>query len=278
MANDIPFVSRPLPASPVDSPSLWFVFRGTRLLVDMRVEPHVVPRVLSPADIGVSLERQQYLGGLGDAHCLAGEVDEAADPPPGYAFYGLRRLHDRMPAVQFQVAVRAVQLVAWDRDNQYCGRCQTPLELKAGERAKLCPACGLTRYPRISPAIIVAVHRDDRLLLARALRHPAGFYSVLAGFVEPGESLEDAVRREVREEVGVAVDDIRYFGSQPWPFPDSLMLAFTARYAGGELELEASEIAEAGWYAASELPATIPPPISIARALIDDFARRNGRY
>ena len=138
------------------------------------------------------------------------------------------------------------------------------------ERAKLCPACGLTTYPRISPAIIVAVTKGDTLLLARGHRHPPGFYSVLAGFVEPGETLEETVRREVREEVSLEVDDIRYFGSQPWPFPDSLMVAFTASYASGEITLEELEIADAGWYTAANLP-LVPPPISIARSLIDAF-------
>lgn len=138
------------------------------------------------------------------------------------------------------------------------------------ERAKECPDCGLLSYPRISPAIIVLVMKEDRLLLARAHRHPPGFYSVLAGFVEPGENLEEAVAREIREEVGIEVEDICYFGSQPWPFPDSLMIAFTCRYSSGDITLEEDELQDAGWFSPSDLP-PIPPKISIARQLIDWF-------
>jgi NAD+ diphosphatase len=132
----------------------------------------------------------------------------------------------------------------------------------------------LTNYPRLAPAVIVAVERDDQLLLANNARFPRGFYSVLAGFVEAGESLEQTVAREIKEEVGITVSDIRYFGSQPWPFPHSLMIAFQAKYADGEFVLEEAEIADAGWFSADNLP-QLPPPLSIARRLIDDFVRRN---
>ena len=125
-------------------------------------------------------------------------------------------------------------------------------------------------YPRISPAVIVAVVRDKRILLARSTRFTSSFHSVLAGFVETGETLEDAVRREIFEEVGIQVRNIRYFGSQPWPFPDSLMVAFTAEYAGGEITLDDNEIVTADWYSAAELP-RVPGKISIARRLIDWF-------
>jgi NAD+ diphosphatase len=141
------------------------------------------------------------------------------------------------------------------------------------ERAKICPKCGLVAYPRLSPAVIVAVLRDNCILLAHSHRFPAKFYSVLAGFVEPGETLEECVEREVYEEVGIRVRAIRYFGSQPWPFPDSLMIAFTANYAGGEIRIDHSEIADANWFSANDLP-HIPPKISIARQLIDWFLEK----
>jgi NAD+ diphosphatase len=146
------------------------------------------------------------------------------------------------------------------------------------ERAKQCSVCSHTTYPRLAPAIIVSVERQtdsgSELLLAHNRRHTEGMYSVLAGFVEPGESLEECVRREVCEEVGLEVQNIDYFGSQPWPFPNSLMIAFTAEYAGGEIVLEDEELAEAGWYRPDNLP-RVPPPISIARQLIDAFVSRN---
>jgi NAD+ diphosphatase len=277
--SDMPsFVSRTSPRRAVKGPVWWFAFRDNRLLVQSSADglETLPPFAMTLDSLGLEPTGVLYLGELGDAHCFAAGLEADTDPPPGYDYAGLRQLFDRLPQDLFAVAVRAIQLIAWDRDNRFCGRCGAPTENQTSERAKRCPACGLSRYPRISPAIIVAVTRGPQLLLARAQRHPAGFFSVLAGFVEPGETLEEAVRREVKEEVGLDIEQIAYFGSQPWPFPDSLMLAFQARYAGGVITREEAEIAEAGWYAASEIPERIPPPISIARRLIDDFVARHG--
>jgi NAD+ diphosphatase len=175
----------------------------------------------------------------------------------------------------FWIAARAVQIIDWDRTHQFCGRCGVPLRNKTNERAKECPWCGLLHFPRLAPAIIVLVERGNQLLLARSRHFMPGMYSVLAGFVEPGESLEEAVVREVKEEVGIEIKDIKYFGSQPWPFPHSLMIGFTATYAGGEISLDDKEIEDAGWYAAEKLP-RIPGKISIARKLIDGFLAKRG--
>ena len=140
-----------------------------------------------------------------------------------------------------------------------------------------CPVDGNTAYPRLSPAVIVLIERDDgRALLGRSGRWDTPMYSTLAGFVEPGESLEETVHREIREEVGVEVTDIRYFSSQPWPFPNSLMLGFTAQWASGEIKVDGVEIADAQWFTHDELP-MIPPKLSIARRLIDDWVDRQRR-
>jgi NAD+ diphosphatase len=147
--------------------------------------------------------------------------------------------------------------------------------MSQAERAKECPQCGLLAFPRLSPAIIVLVQRRHELLLARPYHFPPGLYSVIAGFVEPGETLEEAVVREVREEVNLAIKDIRYFGSQPWPFPHSLMIGFTATHAGGEISIDDAEIEDAGWFKADALP-TLPGKISIARKLIDWFLAKQG--
>ena len=136
-----------------------------------------------------------------------------------------------------------------------------------------CPSCGLTQYPRISPAIIVLVRKGDQALLARNSLFPGAFFSTLAGFSEIGESLEETLAREVHEEVGVHVHSPRYFGSQPWPFSSSLMIGFTARWASGDIHEDPVEIAEAAWFDPRELP-VVPPTLSIARALIDDFVER----
>src|SRR5581483_1123158 len=143
------------------------------------------------------------------------------------------------------------------------------------ELARRCPRCGLTTFPRISPAVIVLVRRGERVLLGRGSHLPPGLFSTLAGFVEPGETLEEAVRREIREEAGIEVDDVRYFGSQPWPFPDSLMIGFFAEHAGGEIVVDSNELAEARWFALDELP-PVPPPFSIARALVDAWVKERG--
>jgi NAD+ diphosphatase len=219
-----------------------------------------------------------YLGALeegGEAtDCYAAEVAAEAPVPEGCVAEGLRQLYPLLPEPFVAVAGRAVQLIAYDRQNQFCGQCGGRTVDQEHERAKRCPQCGLVVYPRLSPAMIIAVTRqtDDglKILLARNHRFPTGRFSVLAGYVEPGESLEACCAREVCEEVGIDIANIRYFGSQPWPFPNSLMIGFTADYAGGEIRLEESELAEARWFAADQLPG-IPPPFTIARRLIDWF-------
>jgi NAD+ diphosphatase len=167
------------------------------------------------------------------------------------------------------VAGRAAQVLEWDRAHRFCGVCGTPTEHVENERARRCPACGHTAYPRVSPAMMVLVWRPGEVLLARAPRFAKGMYSALAGFVEAGESIEQCVEREVAEEVGVRVSDLRYYGSQSWPFPHSLMVAFTARWAGGEIVPQPGEIESAGWYALDALPG-IPPRFSISGHLIRD--------
>ena len=209
-----------------------------------------------------------FLGLLDGRACWA--VD--AEPVGGTPLMGLWGQVDELV---WTIAGRAVQLIEWDRTHRYCGRCGMATELASGERAKRCPACGLLAFPRLAPAIITLVERDDgRALLARGKAFPIPMYSCLAGFVEPGETLEQAVHREVGEEVGVVLSDVRYWGSQPWPFPHSLMIGFNARWAGGDIVLDEREIVDAQWYAPDDLP-PIPPGLSIARRLIDDWVSRS---
>ena len=171
-------------------------------------------------------------------------------------------------------AGRAVQIVEWERTNRFCGRCGIPNELAMGERAMRCPQCRLLRFPQLSPAIITLVHRGDEVLLARSHRFPEGLFSALAGFVEPGETVEGALVREVEEEVGIRVKNLEYRSSQPWPFPNSLMLGFWAEYESGAIVLEEAEIAEAHWFPVDALP-NIPGPISIANQLITSWVARH---
>lgn len=214
-----------------------------------------------------------FLGILDGRPCWAVDADRG-DDTAGHAYDDLMTLWGSVDEVTWVVAGRAVQLVEWARTHRFCGRCGEPTVDAPGERARRCPACGLTAYPRLAPAIIVLVERDDgRVLLARNARFRSGMYSCLAGFVEPGETLEQAVAREVREEVGVEVGDVRYLASQPWPFPHSLMVGFTARWTSGEVAVDGKEISDARWFGPDDLP-EIPSKISIARQLIDGWIER----
>ena len=268
------FIPWPHAADQSPGRAWWFLFSGSRLLVEKDGAHALIPSAESARDLGVAVVREQYLGTLEGKPCYAGEV-EGGEAPSGMVFEGLRTLFGRMGDAFFAVALTASHLVEWNRTSLFCGRCGAGLAPRKDERAKECGRCGLLVFPRISPAVIVLIERGDRVLLARAARFADGFYSVLAGFVEPGESLEEAVFREVEEETAIEVTDIRYFGSQPWPFPDSLMIGFTARYAGGDLRVDGKEILDGDWFTVDNLP-KIPGKISIARRLIDWFIEKHG--
>ena len=273
MNTDHPFVAGIVPPAQRSDPAWWFAFMGDRLLVHVDSSGVKVPYLRDFSELGLTIFRQQYLGRLNRHHCYSVEVPEGTVAPTGMAFEGLRQVYGRLDENLFWIAARGVQIVDWDRSHQFCGRCGAPMEAKATERAKLCPRCGLHHFPRLAPAIIVLVERGRALLLARSRHFAKGMYSVIAGFVEPGETLEEAVVREVREEIGISIKEIRYFGSQPWPFPHSLMIGFTATYEDGEIVLDDSEIEDAGWFTRDNLP-PLPGKISIARRLIDGFLEK----
>jgi NAD+ diphosphatase len=261
------------PASP------WLAFRNDELLVVVSEgETKETDAVRLPAGdeweaLGLAADPPLLAGTLGGVEAWAAGLPADAEPPVGMAFLGLRRLWGKLDEAAWRLAGRAVQLVEWDRTHRYCGRCGAGTARQAGEHSRVCARCALASFPRISPAVIVRIERGDEILLARSPRFAPGVYSTIAGFVEPGESLEQTVVREVREEVGVEVTNVRYFGSQPWPFPHSLMVGFVADWESGEIRLQEEEIEAAGWFRADTLPA-LPFPISIARALIDDFIAR----
>ncbi len=258
---------------PTDRPShaLCFAFRADRLLVQLKDGQAQPPTLAEIEQSDLRVEHEYFLGRDSDyGPCFAADLGEEGPAPAGLAFHDLRDLCQRLGEPLFAIGGRAVQIVNWGRTHRYCGRCGTPTEAASSERAQVCPECGLTSFPRLSPAIIVRITKGEQILLARNHRFRQGRYSVLAGFVEPGETLEETVAREVREEVGIRVRAIRYFGSQPWPFPNSLMLAFTAEYAEGEIVIDESELAEARWFTRDNLP-DLPPHISIARRLVEDY-------
>jgi len=263
--------------------ALWFVFRGDRVLVeigppdpkqtdDLRVAARPlwarVPVLPHRDALGAAPLRTLYLGTLGGRPCWAAELAPDAPTPAGMSWEGLRTLFSVLEDAHFALAGRAIQLVDWDRTHQFCGRCGTPTVPKAEERVRVCPACRLSVYPRVAPAVMALARRGDEILLGRGPHFPPGMYSALAGFVEPGETLEQCVRREVAEEVGIDVANLRYFASQPWPFPHSMMIAFVCDWAGGEIRPQAGEIEDAKWFKVLQLP-RLPSKISIARKLID---------
>jgi NAD+ diphosphatase len=211
----------------------------------------------------------EYLGHRGTVPCYAAELPEDS-LPKDRIISGVRDLYGRIPDEDVAIAAFAVRIIASAKATRFCGRCGTKTGPVFFERAKRCPACGLVVYPRISPAIIVLITRGEEILLARSPRFPGGMHSVIAGFVESGETLEHAVHREVKEEVGIAVKNLRYFASEPWPFPDSLMIGFVAEYAAGEIEIDNNEIVSAGWFSRDALP-PLPASMSISRALIDGW-------
>ncbi len=255
---------------------LCFAFSGTDMLV-VTAEANVpeIPSWDELREWDITAVRYQYLGTLDGEPCWSVELQSNVCLPEMGSLTGLRALYDRLPEPLYAIAGRAAQVVAWERDHQFCGRCGNPTDRMPAERGRRCGGCNLTAYPRLSPAIIVLIERGDQILLARGHAFLPGRFGIIAGFVEPGESLEEAVRREVQEEVGIELGRVEYFGSQPWPFPHGIMIGFRAKYQQGDISLEDGELAEAGWYGLDDLP-DIPSKLSIARRLIDDWAERRG--
>jgi len=253
----------------IDETVYWLLFKGNKCLVSEYDGQFALPDI-ELNKLNIKPIRSQYVGRVEGRSCFAAELSPDTVTPEGMKFCHLMRLLDHIPDEMFVLVGRAYHIMHWDRTHQYCSQCGAQMENKMDERAKLCPKCGFVNYPRISPAIIVAITRGREILLAKGSRFKTAFYSVLAGFVEPGETFEECVQREVGEEVGLKVKNIKYFSSQPWPFPDSLMVGFTAEFDSGNINMDKSEILDARWFTADELP-LIPSTGSIARRLIDWF-------
>lgn len=225
------------------------------------------------ADSGIVASH--YLGELHGAPCGVHLLPDQL-PIEGCEWRGLRSLLGGVDEQLFSLAGRALQVVNWDRDHRFCGRCGAATEYHSRDRARVCSSCELAVYPRISPCVIMLVTRGDQCLLARHARGGYQRYTALAGFIEPGENTEQALAREVHEEVGLQVAECRYIGSQSWPFPGQLMLGYLAEWGGGELRLDPEEIAEARWFHRGALPEDLPPPQTLSRQLIEAFARPAG--
>ena len=265
----------PVPDAIPKSGALFAIVSKNNVAITDGDKPTIFSQT-NPADFLCPVLRVQYLGHRNATACYAAEIAPGAALPKGWEYSGIRELFGRVPEDELAIAALAVQIIDFDRTTQFCGRCGAGTRQLRTERAKFCSDCNLITYPRLSPAIIVLVQKEDQILLARSTRFPPGLHSVIAGFVEPGEMLEYAVQREVREEVGIEVKNIQYFGSESWPFPHSLMIGFIADYASGEISIDNNEIVSAGWFYRDHLP-PIPSPLSISRALIDCWVERRNR-
>jgi NAD+ diphosphatase len=247
----------------------WFIVHERGLLLRREGERMLLPTDEDARALKLDTAETHPLGELDGADAVAVHFGGALESiPAGFEALGLRGLAASLNADLFLAAGRALHVIDWATTSRFCGRCGTRTVRDAKLRIMSCPACKLEFFPRIAPAVIVLIRRGEQALLARNARFPGAFFSTLAGFSEIGESLEQTLAREVFEEVGIQVKDLRYFGSQPWPFPHSLMVGFTAEWAGGEIVVDNSEIAEARWYFVDALP-QLPPSLSIARQLID---------
>ena len=253
-----------------DNQSYWFVFCMNKLLVTVAIDNFSIPYLGDLQELNLFPDRTQYLGTLQGQPCYSCEVSSNAETPEGMSFIDLRSLYGALEEDIFLLAGRAIQIVDWDQTHQYCGRCGTAVEDLQGERAKKCPKCSFISYPSISPAVITAIIKDNKILLAHGRSFKGDMYSLIAGFLEPGETLEECVQREIMEEVSIKVKNIKYFGSQSWPFPNSMMVGFTAEYESGEISVDGTEISKADWFDVDNLP-ELPSKISIAREIINYY-------
>jgi NAD+ diphosphatase len=268
------FIKSVTPRLPLDSlPSTCylFIFSNNDILIRQISDTKIaIPRMENPFDGSLGLKEICYFGAYKNIPCYSGEIDPDKIPAT-HTFINLRTFYYKGDEGLFQVAGYARQIHDWNTNFKFCGRCGAKTRRKKDEFAMVCPHCNLNHYPRISPAIITAIIKEDQILLARGVNFPnKKMFSVLAGFVEPGETLEECVHREVFEEAGIKVKNISYFKSQSWPFPDSLMIGFTAQYDSGTISMDTNEILDADWFDADHLP-MVPEKKVLAGQLIDWF-------
>lgn len=266
---------------PPDAAVPCMIFRGSHLVLSesgglllvshpphLARDPHAGPLLLGHG----ALDPEAGGGAARGSETRVVVLPPGAPIPDGAVAVPLRQAMGTLDDAELALAGRAFQLLTWRGDHRFCGRCGVETGLAPRGSSLVCSGCGYESFPRVSPAVIVLVHDGDRVLLGRAPRFPEGMYSTLAGFVEPGESAEDTVHREILEESGVEVAGLRYMGSQSWPFPHSLMLGYHAAWAGGEVSCEDEELEDVRWFPVDDLP-RLPSRHSIARRLIDTYVQ-----
>ncbi len=250
------------------------MLRGREVLLDA---DGGIPCGASPLVPAVG--RVQRLGELDGLPCYAVDLPGDAAAPAGAVFVDPKPQLDRLTQRAGSMLARALEIAEWDRSHRFCGACGAPTVQRGAAIVRVCTneACRREHFPRVSPVVIVAVERGDEILLGRSHHFPPGLYSVLAGFVDAGESAEEAAHREIFEETRLQIGDLRYFASQPWPFPHSLMLGYQARYVSGEIVCAPDEIEDAAFFRFDRLPSAFPLRATVAHWLIRDFCRRHGR-
>lgn len=247
----------------------WFIFCGEKLLIAQPPSATTPATPYCPSDTGLVLETCQLFGYYDEQPCFLAAIDEE-NVTESYKAVSLRALFGTVDEDNFSLAGRALQILHHTREHLYCSRCATPMQDRKSELARICPNCNFISFPRVSPAVIMSVVRDDHILLGRGAHFVKDMYSTLAGFVEAGETLEEAVCREVMEETNIQIAEVEYVTSQPWPFPHSVMIGFSASYTGGDIVIDTAELEDARWFHYKNLP-QLPSKITIARLLIDNF-------
>lgn len=252
----------------------FFIFERDEILVKKVDNKIIFPSIEDLVELKIDLGDSYLIDKYKNTNYYLGDFKKPVSLTEEYSFQEIRSIFGQVEENIFWILGRASHISHWNTSNKFCSNCGSSNIKTCKQGSIKCLNCNATFYPRISPAIIVAITKGDKILLAKNVNFKNDFYSVVAGFLEPGENLEACVRREIKEEVGIEVDNIEYFGSQPWPFPDSLMVGFTAEYAGSEIRIDGKELSHADWFSADNLP-KIPSSISISRKLIDWFIDKN---
>lgn len=251
---------------------ICFVFYEGQLIVKFSNGKVEIPKRKDLSDLGLTINKEYCFGEFNIGKCYIVECDDIKKLPGSYSIVSLYQLGQVTEEEIFLIAGRANHILNWDNTHKYCSRCGSLNKNKEDERAKICTSCGAVSYPVICPAIIVAITKGDEILLAHNKNFEDNMYSIIAGFVEAGENLENTIKREVFEEVGIKIKNIKYYGNQTWAFPNSLMIGFFAEYESGEIKVDGKEIIDAAWFNKDNLP-NLPKKMSIARKMIDEFIK-----
>ena len=242
----------------------WFIFFNDQLLLQKKGETYTIPYSINPP---VPVKNVLEVSLLEDMPACTASVDTPLEETAEYLPMGLRASYDYLDPILHKIAGKAYELIYWDQHSRFCPSCGTKTVMQT-TISKQCPNCKYEIYPVVSPAILVLIRKGDAILLVHARNFRGSFYGLVAGFLETGETLEECVRREVMEETGLEINNITYFGNQPWPYPSNLMVGFIADYVSGMIRLQDEELSEGAFFSKDNLP-ELPRKLSLARKMID---------